>query len=78
CYNTYDSDCDELNTTKIALMANLSQYGSDVLAEVHNTDHLDNDMINQVVQESPSSEQLNVVIQSETEITSDNNIIPYS
>nr|GEV37528.1 reverse transcriptase domain-containing protein [Tanacetum cinerariifolium] len=30
----YDSDCDELNTAKVALMANLSHYGSDVLAEV--------------------------------------------
>nr|GEU83019.1 hypothetical protein [Tanacetum cinerariifolium] len=31
--DTYDSDCDELNTTKVALMANLSYYGSDALAE---------------------------------------------
>nr|GFA30037.1 hypothetical protein [Tanacetum cinerariifolium] len=29
----YDSDCDELNSSKIALMANLSHYGSDNLAE---------------------------------------------
>nr|GEW36952.1 copia protein [Tanacetum cinerariifolium] len=29
----YDSDCDELNSAKIALMANLSHYGSDNLAE---------------------------------------------
>ncbi|GKD98289.1 retrovirus-related pol polyprotein from transposon TNT 1-94, partial [Tanacetum coccineum] len=28
-----DSDCDELNTAKVALMANLSHYGSDALAE---------------------------------------------
>nr|GEV30132.1 hypothetical protein [Tanacetum cinerariifolium] len=27
--DAYDSDCDELNSTKIALMANLSHYGSD-------------------------------------------------
>nr|GEZ12940.1 hypothetical protein [Tanacetum cinerariifolium] len=52
--DTYDSDCDELNTTKVALMANLSQYGSDVLTES------------------------SVVNRSETEITSDKNIIPYS
>ncbi|GKB57435.1 retrovirus-related pol polyprotein from transposon TNT 1-94, partial [Tanacetum coccineum] len=32
--DAYDSDCDELNTTKVALMANLSHYGSDALAEV--------------------------------------------
>ncbi|GJY42132.1 hypothetical protein Tco_0429402 [Tanacetum coccineum] len=30
--DAYDSDCDELNTAKVALMANLSHYGSDVLA----------------------------------------------
>nr|GEW32870.1 hypothetical protein [Tanacetum cinerariifolium] len=29
----YDSDCDELNTAKVALMANLSYCSSDVLAE---------------------------------------------
>ncbi|GKD60841.1 hypothetical protein Tco_1298350 [Tanacetum coccineum] len=45
--DTYDSDCDELNTDKVALMANLSHYGSDVLAEVHNPDNMDNNMINQ-------------------------------
>nr|GEX28244.1 hypothetical protein [Tanacetum cinerariifolium]GEX66252.1 hypothetical protein [Tanacetum cinerariifolium] len=31
--DTYDSDCDEINTAKVALMANLSHYGSDNLAE---------------------------------------------
>ncbi|GJR88727.1 hypothetical protein Tco_0212738 [Tanacetum coccineum] len=31
--DAYDSDYDELNTAKVALMANLSHYGSDVLAE---------------------------------------------
>ncbi|GJU70013.1 hypothetical protein Tco_1256272 [Tanacetum coccineum] len=52
--DAYDSDCDELNTAKVALMVNLSHYGLDALAES------------------------NVVNHSETEITSDNNIIPYS
>nr|GEW32566.1 nucleotide-binding alpha-beta plait domain-containing protein [Tanacetum cinerariifolium] len=32
--DAYNSDCDELNSTKIALMANFSHYGSDNLAEV--------------------------------------------
>ncbi|GJY59722.1 hypothetical protein Tco_0459614 [Tanacetum coccineum] len=76
--DAYDYDCDELNTTKVALMANLSHYGSDALAEVHNHDNVNNNMINQVVQVMPSSEQSNVVNHSETEITSYNNIIPYS
>nr|GEZ51191.1 hypothetical protein [Tanacetum cinerariifolium] len=31
--DAYNSDCDELNSAKIALMANLSHYGSDNLAE---------------------------------------------
>ncbi|GKF27358.1 hypothetical protein Tco_0083252, partial [Tanacetum coccineum] len=52
--DAYDSNCDELNTVKVALMANLSHYGSDALAES------------------------SVVNHSETEITSDSNIIPYS
>nr|GEX72258.1 hypothetical protein [Tanacetum cinerariifolium] len=38
--DAYDSDCDEINTAKVALMANLSHYGSDDLAEtaVQNSD----------------------------------------
>ncbi|GJW19328.1 retrovirus-related pol polyprotein from transposon TNT 1-94 [Tanacetum coccineum] len=76
--DAYDSDCDELNTAKVALMANLSHYGSDALAEVHNPDNVNNNMLNQAVQAMPSSEQSNVVNHSETEITSDSNIIPYS
>nr|GFD49610.1 hypothetical protein [Tanacetum cinerariifolium] len=31
--DAYDSDCDEINSAKIALMANLSHYGADNLAE---------------------------------------------
>nr|GFB67000.1 hypothetical protein [Tanacetum cinerariifolium] len=31
--DAYDSDCDELNSAKVALMANLTHYGSDTLAE---------------------------------------------
>ncbi|GKF90980.1 hypothetical protein Tco_0274681, partial [Tanacetum coccineum] len=73
--DAYDSDCDELNTAKVALMANLSHYGSDVLAEVHNLDNVDNNMINQavqyvielqqtVVQNSNSSAQQNALILS--------------
>ncbi|GJX19519.1 integrase, catalytic region, zinc finger, CCHC-type containing protein [Tanacetum coccineum] len=51
--DAYDFDCDELNTAKVALMANLSMV-------------------------IPSSEQSNVMNHSETKITSDSNIIPYS
>ncbi|GJZ81397.1 hypothetical protein Tco_0646391 [Tanacetum coccineum] len=76
--DAYDSDCDELNTAKVALMANLSHYGSDALAELHNLDNVNNNMTNQVVQAMPSFEQSSVVNHSETEITSDSNIIPCS
>ncbi|GKB21688.1 hypothetical protein Tco_0855611, partial [Tanacetum coccineum] len=76
--DAYDSDCDELNITKVALMADLSYYGSDALAKVHNHDNVNNNMNNQAVQVMSSSEQLNVVNHSETEITSDSNIIPNS
>nr|GEX11718.1 hypothetical protein [Tanacetum cinerariifolium] len=40
--DAYDSDCDELNSAKIALMANFSHYGSDNLAE-------DNKNINEIL-----------------------------
>nr|GFD21364.1 hypothetical protein [Tanacetum cinerariifolium] len=76
--DAYDSDCDEINTAKVALMANLSHYGSDDLAEVHNQDNVTHNVINQAVQAMSLSEQSNIVNQSETEITSDSNIIPYS
>ncbi|GJV59770.1 hypothetical protein Tco_1465870 [Tanacetum coccineum] len=59
--DAYDSDCDELNTAKVALMANLYHYGSDTLVEVQNHDNVDNNMINQAVQVMPSSEQSNVM-----------------
>nr|GEW81496.1 hypothetical protein [Tanacetum cinerariifolium] len=38
--NAYDSDCDEINSTKIALMENLSHYGFDNLAESMEIDNL--------------------------------------
>nr|GEX27637.1 hypothetical protein [Tanacetum cinerariifolium] len=40
--DAYDSDCDEINTAKVALMANLSHYGSDDRAEIN----LDNKSFN--------------------------------
>nr|GFB39894.1 hypothetical protein [Tanacetum cinerariifolium] len=41
--DAYDSDCDKLNSAKIALMANLSHYGSDNLAEERVLKELEND-----------------------------------
>ncbi|GJW90643.1 hypothetical protein Tco_0168196 [Tanacetum coccineum] len=37
--DAYASDCDELNTAKVALMENLSHYGSDALAESNVVNH---------------------------------------
>ncbi|GKF75663.1 integrase, catalytic region, zinc finger, CCHC-type containing protein, partial [Tanacetum coccineum] len=68
--DAYDSDYDELNSAKIALMANLSR--SDALIEVHNPDNLTYDLFNQSEKIMISSKQ------SLIKITSDNNIIPYS
>nr|GEX97124.1 hypothetical protein [Tanacetum cinerariifolium] len=76
--DAYDSDCDELNSAKIALMVNLSHYGSDNLAEVKNQDNVYNNVLYQDVQETSTYEQSNILNPSETEITSDNNIISYS
>nr|GEV17147.1 hypothetical protein [Tanacetum cinerariifolium] len=76
--DAYDSDCDELNFARIALMANLSHYGSDNLAEVHNQDNVTNNLIDQDVQATSTSKQSNILNQSETGITSDINIISYS
>nr|GFB14850.1 hypothetical protein [Tanacetum cinerariifolium]GFB14853.1 hypothetical protein [Tanacetum cinerariifolium] len=76
--DAYDSDCDELNTAKVALITNLSHYGSNDLAEVHNHDNVNNNVINQALQVMPFSEQSNIMNHSETKITSDSNIILYS
>nr|GFA04895.1 hypothetical protein [Tanacetum cinerariifolium] len=67
--DAYDTDCDELNYAKIALMANLSHYGSDNIAEVYNQDNMSNNVIYQDVQATSTSEQSNILNQSETEIT---------
>ncbi|GJZ04210.1 retrovirus-related pol polyprotein from transposon TNT 1-94 [Tanacetum coccineum] len=76
--NAYDSDCDDITTAKVALMANFSCYGSDVLSEVLHSDNTHNDMLNKSVQEMSYSKQTHLVNYPENEITSDSNIIPYS
>nr|GFA05456.1 hypothetical protein [Tanacetum cinerariifolium] len=42
--DAYDSDCDELNSAKVALMANLSHYGSDTLAEKEESRNIDREL----------------------------------
>ncbi|GJZ73878.1 integrase, catalytic region, zinc finger, CCHC-type containing protein [Tanacetum coccineum] len=49
--DAYDLDCDDLSSTKVVLMANLSSCDPEVLFEVPYSDSYPNDMINQDVQE---------------------------
>nr|GEV33822.1 integrase, catalytic region, zinc finger, CCHC-type, peptidase aspartic, catalytic [Tanacetum cinerariifolium] len=53
--DAYDSNCDEINTAKVALMANLSHYDLVALAEVHNPDNMDHNVINQVCDRNTTS-----------------------
>nr|GEU62176.1 hypothetical protein [Tanacetum cinerariifolium] len=64
--DAYDSDCDELNSAKIALMANLSHYGSDNLAENLILPVLQDDLILSVI------EQLKTQVVNCTKINQDN------
>nr|GEZ62940.1 hypothetical protein [Tanacetum cinerariifolium] len=54
--DAYDSDCDKLNSAKVSLIANLSHYGYDTLAEVNNHAHRTNPLISQEMQVSLISE----------------------
>ncbi|GKA42384.1 hypothetical protein Tco_0735044 [Tanacetum coccineum] len=76
--DAYNSDCDDISTTKAVLMANLSNYGSYVLFEVPISDNTNNDMLNQSVQEMPYSEPSHFMKHPKNEIHSDSNIISYS
>nr|GFB60642.1 hypothetical protein [Tanacetum cinerariifolium] len=42
--DAYDSDCDELNSAKVALMANLSHYCSDTLTEKEESRNIDKEV----------------------------------
>nr|GEU42966.1 hypothetical protein [Tanacetum cinerariifolium] len=75
--DAYDSDCDELNSAKVALMANLSHHGSDTLAEVNNHAHRTNQLSSREMQVSSISEPSTILAQSNTKSTSDSNIISY-
>nr|GEU30576.1 putative reverse transcriptase domain-containing protein [Tanacetum cinerariifolium] len=72
-----ESECDEISTAKVVLMANLSSYGLDVLFEVPISDNTNNDMLIQSVQEMSYFEPSHFVEHPENEIHSDSNIILY-
>ena len=77
--DAYDSDCDDLHTAQVALMANLSRLGPATLSEVHTSDE---NMQNSIwgtpdVHGILGSGQFSVVSDTDSEINSDSNIIPY-
>nr|GEX10695.1 copia protein [Tanacetum cinerariifolium] len=57
--DAYDPDCDEINYAKIALMANLSHYGSDNLAEKEESRNIDRELALEK-QNSENSEKPNL------------------
>ncbi|GJU39898.1 hypothetical protein Tco_1192855 [Tanacetum coccineum] len=57
--DAYDSDCDELNTAQVALMVNLSHFGSDALAESSVVNH----------SETEITSDSNIIPYSQTQVT---------
>ncbi|GKC90190.1 hypothetical protein Tco_1150839, partial [Tanacetum coccineum] len=76
--DAYDSNCDDISSTKAVLMENLSSCDPKVLSKVPYSDSYPNDMINQYVQEMQYSEQTHIDDFHDNEIHSNSNIIPYS
>ncbi|GJT68122.1 hypothetical protein Tco_1019602 [Tanacetum coccineum] len=76
--DTYDFNCDDLSTAQAVLMDNISNYGSDIISEVPNSETYLNDMDNQSVHALQDFEQSPVMDFTNNEISSDSNIIPYS
>ncbi|GKA01426.1 hypothetical protein Tco_0674091 [Tanacetum coccineum] len=67
--DSYDSDCDDVSNAKVVLMANLSNYGSDVISEGSHSKPYHNDMDNQKLSteqafwlqtSNPNTEQSNI------------------
>ncbi|GJW90084.1 retrovirus-related pol polyprotein from transposon TNT 1-94 [Tanacetum coccineum] len=77
-FDAYDSDCDDLSSAKVVLMANLLSCDFEVLSEVPYSDSDPNDMINQDVQEMQYSEQTHIDDFHDNEIHNGSNIILYS
>ncbi|GJX48323.1 reverse transcriptase domain-containing protein [Tanacetum coccineum] len=76
--DTYNSDCDDILNAQAVLMANISNYGSDVISEVPHSKTNLNNMENQDVQAMQDFGQTSAVDFTDNEIHSDSNIIPYS
>ncbi|GJR36749.1 hypothetical protein Tco_1212433 [Tanacetum coccineum] len=68
--DTYDSDCGDISNANAVLMANISNYGYDVISEVPHSETYLNDMENQSVHAMQDFEQTPVVDVKDNEITS--------
>ncbi|GKC08918.1 putative reverse transcriptase domain-containing protein, partial [Tanacetum coccineum] len=56
--DAYDSDCDDVSNAKAVFMANLSNYGSDVISDVLHSDSYHNDMDNQSANKDKNNESV--------------------
>ncbi|GJY14603.1 hypothetical protein Tco_0385025 [Tanacetum coccineum] len=87
--DAFDFDVDEAPTAQTMFMSNLSSadpvydeanpsYDSDILSEVHDNDHYQDAICeHHEVQEMHDDVQLNYIVDSYTDCTSDSNMIPY-
>ncbi|GJS25886.1 hypothetical protein Tco_0486506 [Tanacetum coccineum] len=73
--DAYDSDCDDVSNAKAVLMANLSNYGSDIILVVPHFEPYHTDMDNQSVHAMQGFKQTPLADFIDNEITSDSNII---
>ncbi|GKA89495.1 retrovirus-related pol polyprotein from transposon TNT 1-94 [Tanacetum coccineum] len=64
----YDSDCDDVSTAQVVLMANLSNYGSDIISEVPHSEPYHHDMDNQSVHAMQDFEQTPVAAVQDTNL----------
>nr|GEX96077.1 retrovirus-related Pol polyprotein from transposon TNT 1-94 [Tanacetum cinerariifolium] len=71
--DAYDSDCDEINSAKIALMANLSHYGSDNLVESLEIDNLKH-TFSEHLKENESLEQMVTILKNDFQKEESRNI----
>nr|GFB49853.1 hypothetical protein [Tanacetum cinerariifolium] len=76
--DTYDFDCGDVSNAKVILMANISNYGSDVISKITYSKTYLNGMENQSVHAMQDFKQSPIVDFLDNEIHSDSNIILYS
>ncbi|GJZ18765.1 hypothetical protein Tco_0555355 [Tanacetum coccineum] len=70
--DTYDSECDDISNAKAVLMANISNYGFDIISEVPHSETYLNNMENQSVHVMLDFEQSPVVDFTDNEIHNHN------